>query len=193
VLTLHGAVALIGPSGAGKSTLAVSMGRAGDTLLTDDGLILQPEAEQVVGIPSYPGIRLWPDSIRSLFDVAPAVASMAHYTAKKRVQSAQANLRVSGDPVPIRRIYVLDPKEDADPRIPEIVPLSSSESVIALAMQTFHLEYRDSDLLRREFETSARIVTLTPFRRISYRRHFESLPMVRASILRDLRDREDGP
>ena len=38
-----------------------------------------------MAIPSYPGVRLWPETSDGIFSVAPETAEIAHYTDKRRV------------------------------------------------------------------------------------------------------------
>ena len=56
------AVAFLGASGAGKSTLAASLVAAGWRLLADDALVIEGSEGRPTAVPTYPGLRLWPDS-----------------------------------------------------------------------------------------------------------------------------------
>ena len=56
------AVAFLGASGAGKSTLAASLVAAGWRLLADDALVIEASEGRPTAVPTYPGLRLWPDS-----------------------------------------------------------------------------------------------------------------------------------
>ncbi len=67
VQTGRGAVVVLGESGWGKSTLAAALARRGCPLLTDDCLLLEERDGQYHCEPSYPAVRLWPDSLSSLF------------------------------------------------------------------------------------------------------------------------------
>ncbi|HKS96499.1 MAG TPA: hypothetical protein VJV74_10250, partial [Terriglobia bacterium] len=85
VLIPGGAIAFLGETGQGKSTLASSFSQRGFPFLTDDCLLLEEKGGQLVGIPSYPGLRLWPKTVAALFAEEPPVSRVAHYTTKKRL------------------------------------------------------------------------------------------------------------
>ena len=67
VVAPGGAVAFLGPSGSGKSTLAAALARGGCALVTDDCLVVDLERRPAHVIPTYAGLRLWPDALRALF------------------------------------------------------------------------------------------------------------------------------
>lgn len=63
IVTPHGACAFGASSGTGKSTLAASFQQAGYPTLTDDCLLMEAEEGLVYGVSSYPGARLYQDSL----------------------------------------------------------------------------------------------------------------------------------
>lgn len=60
------AVLFAGRSGSGKSTLAGRCAAASHQVLADDATALQPIDGAWRAWPSYPGLRVWPESIRQL-------------------------------------------------------------------------------------------------------------------------------
>lgn len=62
VLLGETAVLLVGHRGAGKSTLVAALARHGVRVLGDDAVLLHETPRGWEVGPSYPGIRLWPDS-----------------------------------------------------------------------------------------------------------------------------------
>jgi hypothetical protein len=78
-------VAIAGTTGAGKSTLAASFLIAGHPLLSDDGLLLDPGPSGTLAQPTYPSLRLWPQTVERLFAEAPTMEPMAHYSTKRRL------------------------------------------------------------------------------------------------------------
>ena len=58
------ALVFIGDAGSGKSTIAAALAAHGATVLADDGVLLQPRDDGAYAVPSYPGLRLWPDAAR---------------------------------------------------------------------------------------------------------------------------------
>src|SRR5262245_55213819 len=84
VIGEHGAVAFVGPSGSGKSTVAAALARQGYSLVTDDCLVVDLKRRPAHVIPTYAGLRLWPDAMRALFP-GPRPRrgeEVAHYSAK---------------------------------------------------------------------------------------------------------------
>lgn len=59
------ALLLLGGAGSGKSTLAAALSARGACVLADDGVLLERRGEDVWAVPSYRGLRLWPDAASS--------------------------------------------------------------------------------------------------------------------------------
>lgn len=60
------AMLFAGPSGAGKSTLAARCAEAGHPLIADDAVALEEAGGRWHAHVSYPGLRLWPESVELL-------------------------------------------------------------------------------------------------------------------------------
>jgi hypothetical protein len=135
----HGAAAFAGHSGAGKSTLAAQWLRGGGTVLADDLCAVEtgPVERPPLGSAGdgglawprvYPGlarIKLWPDSLAlagidgsGLPPLAPSIDKVSLATPAP-----------AGDPVPLRRLYILRP--GGEPAA-EIRPLTGPEAVFAV-------------------------------------------------------------
>jgi hypothetical protein len=171
-------VAFLGPSGAGKSTLAAAFAHAGASLVADDALALEVRAGQWWGLPAYPGLRLWPDTL----PVTERLRSIpvAIDTAKRRIDPA--DIPFARDPAPLRRLYVLS-QEAADP---VIRPVRLREAVMGIVGQTFALDSRDQVRLRAQFDWVCALATAVDVRSLSYPRQIERIGEVRAAIRRDL-------
>lgn len=66
------AIAFVGPKGAGKSTTVAYFCSRGYSLLTDDLLALRTADDYVTAYPGFPGLKLYPDSVRGALSVDPA-------------------------------------------------------------------------------------------------------------------------
>jgi hypothetical protein len=66
VVTDKGLVVVSGHSGAGKSTTISALRQKGYAPFADDVVILSLQEEKIVGIASYPIVKLWQDSIDKL-------------------------------------------------------------------------------------------------------------------------------
>lgn len=187
----EGAVAFVGPSGRGKSTLTASLCERGWQLLADDCLRLEQRADHYWAHPSYPAIRLWPDSLPSLSQPVTSVHPVSHTTDKHYLLLDSQKGEFQSRPVPLRRIYILnpdgDPDDPADPAAVTIQPLSGREAVIALVRNSYRLALNDSKRIGKEFDRLVRLVTRVSVSRLYYPRDLGMLPQVQAAILRDLR------
>ena len=187
VATPVGAVAFVGSSGRGKSTLASSLALQGFPLVTDDCLLLAEAGSDLLVTPSYPGARLWEDSIESLFEHAPSLSDVAHYTDKKRLTLDNDALHFQRESLPLARMFFLaDPAEIPEQQAITIEPLSAREAFIELVSYCFKLEIDNRDVLAREFQLLNRIAQLPLFYRLTYRHDFAQLPAVQAAVLEHL-------
>ena len=180
--TPQGVIAFIGMTGMGKSTLAASFGLKGFAVLTDDCLLVQERGDQVMSIPSYGGLRLWPESIAALFEEEPVLQPMAHYTDKKRVLFGQ-DLGV--DSLSLKAGYALAQPEN-DVSGVTITPLTVSEGLFEIVKHTFQLYVTDHEKLGQAFKRYEWLAKSVPFFKLTYPRDHAVLPSVNAAILNHL-------
>jgi hypothetical protein len=173
------ATVFIGNTGNGKSTLTTSFCAAGFPLLADDGLLLRMDQQAIWGIGSYPGLRLWPDSVKGVFAGMPNLETVSHYNDKRRITSESMSLAFSDDPVPIAKIYLLDksPLEPLDKAI-AFERLSPSASIIALLERSFRLDTNDQQRNRQELDRLTELASRVPVYRLNYPRQYKLLPSV---------------
>ena len=187
ILTPQGVIAFVGKSGQGKSTLAACFGQNGFRLLSDDYLVLRERSDDWAAIPSYPGVRLWPESSDGIFSVPPESAEIAPYTDKRRV-SDPALVPFALGPSALRCLYFLN-DEGFLPE-PAILPLKPREAFMKLVSCAFSLDIRDKVRLERQFEAIGQITRQLPCFQLDYARDFAMLPAVRRMIV-DQRVRSD--
>ena len=180
--TPRGVVAFMGLTGMGKSTLAASFGLKGFVVLTDDCLLVQEQGDHVMSVPSYGGLRLWPESVSALFEEEPIQQSMAHYTDKKRVLFDQ-DLGVGS--LSLRAVYVLALPENDETGV-TISPLSAREGLFEIVKHTFQLDVTDHEKLGEAFRRNEWLANSVPFFRLKYPRDHAVLPSVNAAILNHL-------
>jgi len=186
ILTPEGVIAFVGKSGQGKSTLAACFGQDGFRLISDDYLLLRKvDLAQTGGdweaIPSYPGVRLWPETSDGVFSVAPETAEIAHYTDKRRV-SDPALVPFAEGPSALRCLYFLN-DDDSCPPEPAILPLRPRDAFIKLVSCAFNLDIRDKAQLGRQFGAIGEITSRLPCFQLDYARDFAALPAVRRLII----------
>jgi hypothetical protein len=185
VLTPKGTIAFVGDSGSGKSTLASSFTEDGMAVLTDDCLLLEEEEGSLTAIPSYPGVRLWPKVVDAVLGKGRALAELAHYTEKKRLNRS-AGIHFSTRPAKLGRLYFLAPvEEDEEIANVRIKPLSSRDAVVEMVKYTYLIDVTDRLRLRQEFERLSRVATQPLFYRLWFPRDLSRLGEVRRAILTD--------
>ncbi|MGC2186478.1 MAG: hypothetical protein WA637_24640 [Terriglobales bacterium] len=182
ILTPQGVIGFVGKSGQGKSTLAACFGQSGFRLLSDDYLVLRRRADDWVAIPSYPGVRLWPETSDGIFSVPPQSTEIAHYTDKRRV-SDPALVPFAEGASALRCLYFLNDESDAFPPEPAVFPLRPREAFLKLVSCAFTLDVRDKVQLERQFVAIGQITTQLPCFRLEYARDFAMLPAVQRMIV----------
>jgi hypothetical protein len=179
------AVGFLGPSGAGKSTLAASFVAEGWSLLTDDALVIVKRDEKPVAIPTYQGLRLWPDVASRL--AARAVGGI-DASVKVRIDASALGDGASflSSPAPLTRIYLVDP--EVRPRSPLLERVSAGEALRIAFESELRLTAANRPSLQAALDRLAGSGVLSRCRRLAYPRDLDALPALRALIHEDLQD-----
>ena len=177
------AVAFLGASGAGKSTLAASLVAGGWRLLADDALVIEGGAVGPTAVPTYPGVRLWPDSAAWIASGSEPADPAA---AKLRVDPASlgGSPVFSTAPASLARVYIV--ADDIGSGPPTVDPVAAGEALRRAFEEELRLADADRPSLQASFDRIATSGVLPLFRRLSYPRMFEALPALHAAIERDL-------
>jgi hypothetical protein len=182
--TPQGVIAFMGMTGTGKSTLAASFGLQGLAVLTDDCLLVEEHDQGIMTVPSYPGVRLWPETVTALFKQEPVLQPLAHYTDKKRLVFDQDHF---DGPLSLRAIFVLtQPENMQDITGVTITPLVASEALLETVKHTFQLDITDHKKLGQGFKQYERLAKSVPFFRLTFPREHAFLPSVNRAILNHL-------
>ena len=189
VATPHGAVAFVGGSRAGKSTMAACLGVTGWRPLTDDGVMVTRRGERVMAVPSYSGVRLWPDIAERLAPAFRGSRAVAHYTDKRRFTRADALVPFATGARRLRRLYLLAPRGRAPRGGALLERMPRRDAVVSLVRFTFCLEPREPHRLADQFSQLSTYTSLVGVRRLSAPRAATRLLRVRDAILADLEDR----
>jgi hypothetical protein len=182
VATPSGAVVFAGSSGLGKSTLAASFAQDNCPLLSDDFVVIKQDGDRALAIPSYPGLRLWADSVSTIFKDAPLSSPVAHYTTKHRINPAAA-AEIPAE-ISIYRICVLSGEgDDWDGGDVGLQPLSKREAIIELSKYSHLLDTSDARDLESRFNQLNALVSNVPCYRLFFPYDFSRLPAVRAAVI----------
>ena len=189
VRTPQGVVAFVGRAGAGKSTMAAALGRSGWAVMADDCLIVEATGSGGVrAAPSYPGLRLWGDSLRALYPAPhPRGSPVAGYSRKRRLDAGSSSLTFCSTPAPLVRLYVLGTRRGESPAI-QVEPLSPREALIELLRFTFHLDVGDRPAVAARFDGAARIARAVGMRRLRLPFGLGALGGMRAFIEAELKN-----
>lgn len=134
-------VAFLGRSGWGKSTLAALLHRHGLTALCDDCTLLEQRGGTVFAIPSYPGLRLYEDSITQALVDDLTSGPVADYSDKQRIIGLELPPDLL-EPQPLAAICLLDdPKHGTDTL--SLKPASAAAACMALIEHGFRLDPSD--------------------------------------------------
>ncbi len=185
VSTPRGAVAVAGGTGQGKSTLAASLARRGFPLVADDCLVLEHEAHGSVIVPSYPGLRLWPDAVAQLFGKVPERSAVAHYSEKIRVVVGGSDANTKR--VPLWRLFLFPSMGSEDPAGIEIQHLVGGDAFVEIAKRAYVLDVTDEVTIVRLFEGISKVVAGTDVYRMNYPYDFSLLDSIGHTVV-DERD-----
>ena len=166
VRTSAGVVAFAGAGGVGKSTLAAALCRRGAALVSDDALAVVPWQGGWAGVPSYPSVRLWPESLRALFGGDQEAPRAAHYTPKRRLH-APGVLPVETRTTPLAAICLLDAGRGRPSAAVTMAPVTGPDALVALLAVCFQIDVRDRGRLAELTTQLADVVEAVPVFRLT--------------------------
>lgn len=168
---MEGAFSFLGHSGWGKSTLASLLHGAGHTLLSDDCALLVPTSDMIGVIPTYPGLRMFDDSIRRASADAIETTAVAAYSLKQRLRLPCDKARVAQHAWPLRAIYLLN-----DPATREcghdIAPVTPTQACMALVEHSFRLDVASNRHTTELLRQAAAIALKVPAFSLRYPRDY---------------------
>jgi hypothetical protein len=198
VVVADRAVAFLGATGAGKSTTAVAFARRGHTVLSDDVCVLHADGDGVRVQPGYPYLRLWPDSVKSLFGSADAlprltpVDGVSAWWDKRFLDLDEHGYPFQRQPLRLGAIYVLG-ERSSGPESPFVEPLIARDALMALVANTHARYLLDRAMRAREFELLGRVVACVPVRRLIPGAEADQLPRLCEVVVNDVATRLDAP
>ena len=175
-------IAFLGNTGRGKSTLATSFHQAGDRLITDDCLLIERSDSSLIGMPAYPGLRLWPDSFTALFSRSDQSEATTLETGKIKLtidpggnENAKRQLAA---------LFILGDPTGFGMNEPTRIELVHGRAVMmAMVEAAFVLDLVSHDSLRRNFSLIGDVTqSKVPVYTLDYPRQYALLPMVRAMV-----------
>lgn len=130
------AVGFLASKEGGKSSLAAAFVKEGHPLLTDDVLIIESSELGVVGRPSYPQMRLWPEQARHFTGTVKSYDRVVPHLDKRRVPVGAAGFGTyQGATLPISLLFL--PQRRTDVSEPHLEPIEPSRRLIELVRHSF--------------------------------------------------------
>ncbi len=160
------AVAMLGPAGAGKSTTAAALARRGCTVLSDDVVALSDQSETFLVQPGYPRLRLWPETVNTLYGLSDALPRLTPTWDKRYLDLTQNGYKFQRQPLPLAAIYVLD-ERCTDPAASFVDAMPASTGLMALVANTYSTSLLDKAMRAQEFELLGRLAARVPLRRLT--------------------------
>jgi len=185
------AVVFAGMTGKGKSTLALYLCQSGFPLISDDFLIVEEREGEMYALPSYPGVRLWENTLTNFYGTEESFPEVAHYTYKKRLRLEEKSLKFAFDSLPLRQIYILG-DVDEDKMETSIQSVKISEAFFEMMENIFRLDPEDEKRHELEFNQLGGLVSSVSFYRLAYPHNFDSFEEVRKQLLANLDNRKES-
>ena len=127
----NGAAIFVGRSGQGKSTMSAALYKRGHPLVTDDVTAINLKDNSVPTVlPSFPQIKLWPESVESALETEAESLGRVHPEVEKRVFRTFDNFYSSI--CKVKKIYVLATGDKL-----QIVPLQGQSAVAAIIANSY--------------------------------------------------------
>ena len=185
-LILHGssvcigseAIAFLGHSGWGKSTLATAFHSQGHDLITDDVLAIDIQTEGCFAIPSYPLVKLLPDSAAT---AATRLSSPIGFGAATNKCIHPVETQFFGRSIPLKKLYLLGGK------LSTIEPVSGTQAFMSLVSYSRTMNTLvGPDFMRTHFEQCQHLLKTVPVAQLPKRQSLQQLPELINTIKTDL-------
>ncbi len=180
------AIGLCGPAGVGKSTTAAAFARRNFRVLSDDVLILEEWGGQFVVRPSYPVLRLWPDSVQHLYGSAEALPPLTPNWEKRGLQLAGRRRGFQNRALPLGAVYLLGGR-DRELDEPRIEDVRGAAALMGLVANDFVSRVLGKDELARNFKVLCQLGEQIVLRRITAPANPEKLAEIPSAIVGDFR------
>jgi hypothetical protein len=189
LLTIHAssvaidgaAVAFVGNTGWGKSTLAKAFHAQGYALVTDDLLAIDLSGDKAVIAPSFPLIKLWPDSAEALGD-DPSHFSRLHEGTDKLVHCLSEGFQ--DDLVLLKRIFILGKGDEIS-----IARLAPQDALVHLIAHSWGVKnFTERHFQQSHLEQCAQLVNQVAVSHLKRPKDLQLIPEIMQAILADLDD-----
>jgi hypothetical protein len=183
------AVLLLGEAGSGKSTTAAAFALMGHEILADDVCVPVESGGEFWAEPAYPGIRLWPDVVDTMFGSHDALPRITPAWDKRFLDLTAETYRFHSKRLPIGALYWLVPSHGSE-RSPHLRELRASERMMKLVNMSYPDYLLDSGMKSHEFDTLGRLATMVPGREVEVLHDLHAVPEICRAIIENFRQRK---
>jgi hypothetical protein len=175
-------VGVLATSQGGKSSLAAACMEAGHPLLTDDVLMVHPAAGTIVGEPSLPQMRMWPDQARHFLGTTAGLRRVVPHLTKRRVPVGAGGFGTfQASAVPMT--HLLLPERSATATTVRLEPVAPQQALIELLRHSFlPRSVAALDLSARRLPVLVSLAQQAAVYRLIYPDGVEHLPRVAAAV-----------
>lgn len=180
------ALVFTGEARSGKSTLAAALAAAGARVLADDAVLMDARGAEVWAVPSYPGLRLWPDAVEHFGALEYGVSSWTAGSSKRRFVVA------SGDPAAPRRVaaaYVLRRATSGA----GVAPISRRDAAVELVRHAFTPDVASRDARREQVDRAVRAAARLDLWTLDIDRDLSRVDAVARHVLAHARASRNAP
>ncbi|MBL4883368.1 MAG: hypothetical protein JKY95_02380 [Planctomycetaceae bacterium] len=158
------AIALTGSAGAGKSTTVAALAMRGNPVLADDVTVLEEEGTGFRVLPSYPHLRLWPESAELLLG---SVDSLEPITPNwhKLDFNLLDGYQFATSAAHLSTIYFIADRSPED-RAPWVEQVDGQEQLIGLIGNTYGNGLLDESMRLHEFNVLGRLIQSVKVKRV---------------------------
>ena len=161
----QGMVVFLGPPGAGKSTTAAAFAQAGFSVAADDLVLLAENDGRYFVEPTYPLLRLWPESVEMLFGQYDAMPLLSPLWDKRGLSLNQRDYCFQRDALPLLGVYLLQDRTLAD-SAPFLVPVTGASALLGLISNSWAHYMNNTEFLISQLRVLTRLSETTPINRL---------------------------
>jgi hypothetical protein len=154
---------LVGFAGAGKSTTAAALLGRGCSAISDDVTAFWDCRPPFLVQPSYPQLRLWPETVKHLCGSTDALPLLTPNWDKCGFDLTQQSQHFHETPLPLAKLYLLD--RSATEPSPHLIAMPALESFFSLARNTYVNYLLDAPMRAAEFAALGRLRSSVPMKR----------------------------
>ncbi len=176
------AIILVGPQGAGKSTTAAAFARAGFPLISDDLILLQESEQGLTVEPSYPVLRLWPESVTHLFGDADALPRISPSWDKRGFNTSEDGHLFQANALPLAAVFFLGPRGESE-LAPTLTPIAGTSALVRLVSNSWGHYAARPEILARQLRVFTLLSRTVPLAEVVAHRDAARLGDLRRLIL----------